>query len=65
LISSEGRENLAPTGRASSSGVKFWQRNYYEHVIRNEEELERLRNYIVENPARWALDRLHPDQPPL
>lgn len=34
-----------------------WQRNYYEHIVRNETELERIRQYIVENPAKWALDR--------
>lgn len=32
-----------------------WQRNYYERVIRNEEELKALRKYIRENPIRWAL----------
>ncbi len=44
-----------PTRRA-----KFWQRNYYEHVIRNETELYVIRRYIRENPLRWALD---PDNP--
>jgi putative transposase len=34
-----------------------WQRNYYEHVIRNEESLNRIRQYILDNPARWAFDR--------
>jgi putative transposase len=41
-----------PTRRA-----KFWQRNYYEHIIRDEEELHAMRRYIRNNPARWALDR--------
>jgi len=36
-----------------------WQRNYYEHTIRGEDELNRLRRYIVENPLRWAHDRYH------
>jgi putative transposase len=39
---------------------KLWQRNYYEHIIRNENELNRIREYIVGNPARWALDRENP-----
>ena len=39
---------------------RLWQRNYYEHVIRNDEELRRIRRYIVENPAKWALDRENP-----
>lgn len=37
-----------------------WQRNYYEHVIRNEESLSRIRQYIHENPTRWAFDRENP-----
>jgi len=35
---------------------KLWQRNYYDHIIRSDEELERVRAYIRNNPARWALD---------
>jgi putative transposase len=46
--------------RAMSKGP-IWQRNYYEHVIRSEADLSRLRAYIQANPARWAADRLHPD----
>lgn len=33
---------------------KFWQRNYYEHVIRNEEELNKIREYIRDNPFKMA-----------
>ncbi len=36
---------------------KVWQRNYYERVIRDEEELGRIREYVLRNPAQWALDR--------
>jgi hypothetical protein len=42
-------------------GVPVWQRNYYEHVIRNEDSLDRIRLYIAENPARWAYDRENPE----
>lgn len=42
------------------SGKAFWQRNYYEHVIRSEEELKRIREYIQNNPLRWELDRENP-----
>lgn len=35
---------------------KLWQRNYYEHVIRNESDLESIRRYISENPANWEDD---------
>ena len=41
-------------------GTKFWQRNYWEHVIRNEAEMDRIREYIDDNPARWSDDQLHP-----
>jgi putative transposase len=39
---------------------RLWQRNYYEHIIRNDDELNRTRRYIAENPSRWALDRENP-----
>jgi REP element-mobilizing transposase RayT len=45
-----------PTRRA-----KFWQRNYYDHIIRNERELHAIRRYIHDNPAQWALDRDNPN----
>ena len=35
----------------------LWQRSFYEHVIRDEESLNRIREYIVNNPQRWELDR--------
>lgn len=44
-------------------GCSFWQRNYYEHIIRNEDELNRIREYVVNNPARWAEDREYPQGP--
>ncbi|MGH7843599.1 MAG: transposase [Candidatus Binatia bacterium] len=39
---------------------QLWQRNYYEHVVRNDDSLNRIRQYIVDNPARWAFDRENP-----
>ena len=36
---------------------RLWQRNYYEHVIRNEEELNKIRRYVWDNPLQWAFDR--------
>ena len=41
-------------------GASVWQRNYYEHVIRYEAVLNRVRQYIAENPARWAEDPENP-----
>jgi len=37
-----------------------WQRNYYEHIIRDEKSLDRIRDYIFNNPFSWALDRENP-----
>jgi Transposase and inactivated derivatives len=41
-------------------GIPLWQRNYYEHIIRNENELHRIREYIQTNPLRWEFDRENP-----
>ena len=41
-------------------GTPFWQCNYYEHIIRNEAALNRIRQYIADNPARWAEDPENP-----
>ncbi len=43
-------------------GTPVWQRNYYERVIRDENELLRIREYIVDNPRRWAEDEYNPDR---
>ncbi|MDI6451709.1 transposase [Anaerobaca lacustris] len=43
---------------------RLWQRNYYEHVIRNEESLNRIRQYIAANPASWIWDRENPQAQP-
>jgi len=40
---------------------RLWQRNYYEHVIRDDDSLLRIREYIANNPLAWALDRENPD----
>lgn len=44
-------------------GRTIWQRNYWEHVIRNESDYLRICEYIQTNPAQWAMDRLNPDYP--
>ena len=43
-----------------SSGIPFWQRNYYEHIIRNQKDLDRIREYIENNPLKWKLDNENP-----
>ena len=44
--------------------LRLWQRNYYEHVVRDEKALDGIRRYIDENPARWAFDDENPDKVP-
>ena len=41
-------------------GIPVWQRNYYEHIIRNEADLASIRYYIAENPVKWAMDENNP-----
>jgi len=41
-------------------GISVWQRNYWEHVIRNEKSMNRIYEYIQTNPFRWHLDRNNP-----
>ena len=41
-------------------GCPVWQRNYYERVIRNGQELSRAREYVVNNPIQWDLDKENP-----
>jgi len=43
-----------------NSDISVWQRNYYERVIRDEDELEKIREYIVYNPQKWPTDRENP-----
>ena len=40
---------------------QLWQRSFYDHVIRNEEELAAFRAYIDQNPLKWSLDKENPD----
>ena len=41
-------------------GESVWQRNYYEHIVRGENELNRIREYIANNPLQWEIDRENP-----
>ncbi len=47
--------------RSESKPDFVWQGRYYEHIIRNDADLDRIRQYIVNNPARWAEDRFYRD----
>jgi len=44
-----------------ASPDRLWQRNYYEHVIRNENALNAIREYIKANPSQWQGDSENPD----
>ena len=44
-----------------TSGAPVWQRNYHEHIIRNDADYNRIAEYVAYNPQRWAEDTLHPD----
>lgn len=43
-----------------NSITKFWQRSYYEHIIRNEKELQQKTDYIMDNPSQWDEDDENP-----
>ncbi len=43
-----------------SLGRPVWQRNYFEHIIRDDDALNRIREYIYYNPQRWHLDKYNP-----
>ena len=48
----------------NTPGFPVWQRNYYEHIIRNEKELNAIREYIMYNPLRWNEDTENPNRKP-
>ncbi|MGD0036687.1 MAG: transposase [Bacteroidota bacterium] len=45
----------------STPGIPVWQRNYYEHIIRDDKELDNIREYIANNPLKWLLEKEIPD----
>lgn len=45
------------------TGQPLWQRSYYEHIIRNEISLNRVREYIAMNPQNWMTDQENPASP--
>ena len=44
--------------------LQVWQDGFYEHIIRNEKELNRIREYICNNPLRWPSDSENPTRDP-
>lgn len=59
MTTNEYLRGVKTSGWAPFQG-QLWQRNYYEHVIRDEESLNRIREYILNNPAQWAFDPENP-----
>jgi REP element-mobilizing transposase RayT len=51
-VTAQGRRDITSVGQV-------WQARYYDHIIRNEPDLQRIREYIEYNPARWEQDKLY------
>lgn len=63
-LESTGELQFAPTVAQATEKIKeldfkIWQRNYYEHIIRNEKSYDRISNYISDNPKRWNEDKFY------
>ena len=41
-------------------GIKIWQRNFHDRIIRNNRELNAIRQYIIDNPLNWEMDKDNP-----
>ena len=46
-----------------AKGTPVWQRNYYDHIIRDDASMQHIRHYIQNNPRSWQSDQLHPKNP--
>jgi REP element-mobilizing transposase RayT len=46
----------------SNPGAPLWQRNYYEHIIRDDEELAQVREYVAGNSLSWEEGKENPDK---
>jgi len=53
------REGLMKPGVVTPSAAEVWQRGYYERIIRDDGEHDRIARYIADNPANWAKDRFN------
>ena len=48
--------------RQNTDVYTVWQKNYYDRIIRDEDELNRIREYIIYNPEKWATDKENPQR---
>ena len=55
----KGRVSRQVNQMPQPEGISLWQRSFYDHVIRTDADLDRIREYIANNPARWMDDRFH------
>ena len=60
ITTAKYRQGVKKAGWPPFSG-RIWQQNYYEHIVRNERELNAIREYIVHNPLKWLEDPDHPN----
>ncbi|HUV87786.1 MAG TPA: transposase [bacterium] len=60
IVGYKGAVTRRINAQRKTPGAPVWQRNYYERVLRNDDELNRARFYIQENPARWVDDDYNP-----
>ncbi len=60
LTTARYRQGVKRDGQLRSSD-RLWQRNYYEQVIRDDDDLDRVREYIAGNPASWDDDEYNPN----
>ena len=47
--------------RRETSLMNIWQARFYDHIVRNDDELDRMRTYIRNNPAQWETDKNNPE----
>ena len=46
------------TGKFPPFEKSLWQRNYWEHIVRDDDDLNRIREYVIDNPINWKIDDL-------
>ena len=59
----KSKSTLQVNRMLSRRGRRLWQRSYYDRIIRDEAELTRVQQYIIDNPLQWELDRENPEAP--
>jgi putative transposase len=57
------KASVTSRARRELNITNIWQRNYYEHIVRNEDELKKIWDYIDNNPQKWFEDRYNTSKP--